>query len=277
MRALRVLSDLQPWTDEDADVVRAAAAGPSVWLRNEALSAMEGHLDRHPGLRAAVLFAAGDPITAVRRKVERLLPELGPDGADLALEWIRRGEYDSDNLYRLVRAAASVHDFSEILAAARTKEVAGAIEFVLQVDGADPDSLAAAARRLEGCWDELLAGSTWGGSEDLFRIALAGGETEWVKGAALRDSSPGEGRTNALKALLDHSGSRTEGLDVAERIFTEARGTAGFRTEVVRILRWDDNCKESPRPRGILERAARDDPSLYVREAARLALEPDDE
>lgn len=274
-RAVDLLGRVDSLAPPEVEALRRAAAARSGWLRAEALSAMGRHLDEVPALREAVLAAADDPAARVHMVIEELLPKLGAEGADLALARLRVGDYyGSSSLPGLARAALAAHSVPELMDACSDPELAGAIlSAISPEDPSDREALTAAARRLEGRYEDFLSASFFG-EPVLFRLALADGRADWVAVAAARESLPGGVRKEDLDALLAFPGFRPRALDVMARILESASGTADFRIEVVYELGEGNGWEGAARPREILERTAQEDPSVYVRDAARRMLNP---
>ena len=105
-------------------------------------------------------------------------------------------------------------------------------------------------------------------------MALGDGRDDWVAEVAVREDVPTEKRRHALEALMAFPRFRGRALAAMAAILEAAKAPADLRIWIVYQLGEDDAWRDLLRPREILERAAREDPSVYVRDAAGRMVNP---
>jgi HEAT repeats len=255
-----------------AGVIAAAAHDPSASVRARSLHWLGYYASRdRPGFAGLILAATRDPDRAVRRAATSALGSAGAAGAARAVELIRAGSYDRDELEELVSTATHHGQGLQLLGDKPSPEVV-----TLLIESLDGDESGETLRALRGRFGELLPLYQPGGDghyDQFFRLAAESGDLELLGRVITDRSQPRRARLDALEIGLEDEKARRSCVTAAWAMIRDRRNPARLRAQVLeRVLDRIEGAEEwAGELRGILEDAAAD-PSVWVREPAREAL-----
>jgi hypothetical protein len=256
---------------ELVEVLTSAVGDASPQVRIQALNALANLCSWRPDLGDWVISGTRDPDPDVREYTVGLLRMAGDAGTARATELLLEGAFDLDSLPRLLEAAVRGDGIGEVLDRQLRPEVV--TELVDRAVGEEDE--ARVARALSGRFPDLLPlyqPVADGGYADFFTLAVVAGDREFLRDVIMFPGYERPVRLGALRVCLAADATRRLALEAVRALLRDRRSQARFRAEVVdecRVGAWEEEFRERALLREILEAAARDDPSPWVREAAR--------
>ncbi len=252
------------------DLLLAAASDAAFPdLRGAALHAAFEAAPEDERIRALVLDAARGCDADLRRAALEPLRALGAEGAAVAAELLRRGDYDNASLGALALLVAAHGDATRLLAARPPFDAAAAVVAALEGCARQPHS--DAERELLRTLPDLArsvcerpdADDSVAPLADLLARLGAGGHLRALAASPFVTSRV---RVHAIRAALADAATRADGVASVAALLNERDAPVALVLETLGLLPVDADT--DPELAGALVAAATSHPSAWVREAA---------